>query len=42
MTDKVPTDQNNEGHLLGIPDEPYYNEKGEVDFVWKEKPVKPG
>jgi len=41
MTDKL---QNNDGKefLYGLPDEPEYNEKGELVFNWKEKPVKPG
>jgi len=41
MTDKL---QNNDGKefLYGLPDEPEYNEKGELLFTWKEKPVKPG
>jgi len=51
MTDQIPNDGSSVrsnslvkegGELTGQPDEPYYNEKGEVDFVWKEKPLKPG
>lgn len=41
MTDKI-QNSDQKDFLYGIEDEVYHNEKGEVDFVWKEKPLKPG
>jgi len=41
MTDKI-QDNDQKESLIGLPEEPYLNDKGEVEFIWKEKPLKPG